>query len=89
MLLNSATVYETSQALPVNKYYLAMGTKNGAMPLFQSKICPKLKAQILQMRLQNVQEGLSFTAERKNCEIFNLSSYFHPSKIVFFRFFKA
>ena len=61
MLLNSATVYETSQALPVNKYYLAMGTKNGAMPLFQSKICPKLKAQILQMRFQNVQEGSKFT----------------------------
>ena len=31
----------------------------------QSKIFPKLKAQILQMRYQNVQEGSSFTVKRK------------------------
>ena len=40
----------------------------------------KLKAQILQMRYQNVQEGLKFSVER--FENFNLSSYFHQSKIV-------
>ena len=46
---------------------LAMGTKNGANGSFsvQSKIFTKLKAQIIQMRCQNVQEGSSFTAERK------------------------
>ena len=57
-------------------YLSAMGTKNGANASFsvQSKIFPKLKYQILQMRYQNVQEGSSFTEERKNWEIFNLSS---------------
>ena len=30
------------------------------------KIFPKLKAQILQMRYQNVQEGSSFTKEKEN-----------------------
>ena len=44
---------------------LAMGTKNGVNASFsvQSKIFPKLKAQIFQMRYQNVQEGSSFTEE--------------------------
>ena len=52
-----------------------MGIKNAANASFpfQSKICPKLKAQILKMRYHNVQEGSSFTAEKK-CEIFDLSS---------------
>ena len=47
---------------------LAMGEKNGANAPFsvQSKIFRKLKAQILQMRYQNVQEGSSFTVERKS-----------------------
>ena len=46
---------------------LAIDTKNGTNASFsvQSKIFPKLKAQILQMRYQNVQEGTSFTSERK------------------------
>ena len=58
---------------------LAMGIKNGTNASFsvQCKIFPKLKVKILQMRYQNVQEGSSFTAERKNCEIFNLPSCFH------------
>ena len=45
-----------------------MGIKNGANASFsvQSKIFPKTKAQILQMRYQNVKEGSSFSAERKN-----------------------
>ena len=49
---------------------LAMGTKNGVNGSFsvQSKIFTKLKAQIIQMRYQNVQEGSSFTAERKKCD---------------------
>ena len=66
-----------------------MGTKNGGNTSFsvQCKIFPKLKAPIFQMRYQNVQEGSSFTVERKNCENFNLSSCFHQSKIeIFFDF---
>ena len=44
-----------------------MGTKNGANATFsvQSKKFPKLKAQILQIRYQNLQEDSSFTVERK------------------------
>ena len=44
-----------------------MGTKNGTNASFsvQSKIFPKLKAQILQIRYQNVQEGSGFTVEEK------------------------
>ena len=56
---------------------LAVGTKKGPMPLFQfklqSKIFPKLKAQIL----LNVQEGSSFTVKRKNSKNFNLLSCIH------------
>ena len=65
---------------------ISNGHKNGANASFsvQSKIFPKRKAQILQMRYRNVQEGSSFTAERKNCEIFNISSCFHQSKQVIF-----
>ena len=50
-----------------------MGIKNGANASFplQSKIFPKLKAQMLQMRYQNVQEGSSFTAEKKNVKCFH------------------
>ena len=52
-----------------------MGIKNGANASFsvQSKIFPKLKAQILQVRYQNVQNGSNFTIERKKSENFNLS----------------
>ena len=32
----------------------------------QSEIFPRLKAQILQIRYQNILEGLGFTVERKN-----------------------
>ena len=68
-----------------------MGTKNGANASFsvQSKIFPKLKAQILQMRYQNVQEGSSFTVKRKKSENFNLSSCLHQSEmVIFFDFLK-
>ena len=43
-----------------------MGTKNGANASFsvQSKVFPKLKAQILEIGYQNVQEGLGFTAKK-------------------------
>ena len=53
-----------------------MGIKNGAAASFsvQSKILPKLKAQILQMRQKNVQEGPGFTIERKESEIFTFLS---------------
>ena len=46
---------------------LVMGIKNGANASFsvQSKIFPKLKAQILQMRYQNVQKGSGFTVTLK------------------------
>ena len=44
-----------------------MGKNNGANISFsvQSKIFPKLKAHILQMRHQNIQEGLGFTVGTK------------------------
>ena len=61
-----------------------MGIKNCANATFsvQSKIFPKQKVKILQMRYQNVPDGLSYTIEReKKSEIFNLS-YFHQSKMV-------
>ena len=47
---------------------LAMSTKYriNASYSVQSKIFPKLKAQILQMRYQNFEEGSSFTTEKKN-----------------------
>ena len=43
------------------------GHKNRANASFlvQSKIFPKLKAQILQMRYQNIKKGSGFTVERK------------------------
>ena len=46
---------------------LVMDIKNGSNTSFtvQSKIFPKLKAQIWQMRYQNIQEGSGFTVERK------------------------
>ena len=62
---------------------------NGANIPFsvQNQIFTKIKAKISQMRHQNIQEGSSFTEERKKSEIFSLSPCFHQSKIVFFRFF--
>ena len=51
-----------------NKYWRrAMAIKNGANASFQvqSKIFPKLKSQILQMRYQHVPAGSGFTVERK------------------------
>ena len=44
-----------------------MGIKNGANASFsvQSQIFPKLKAQILKMRDQNVQEDSNFTVDEK------------------------
>ena len=61
-----------------------MGIKNGGNNSFsvQSKLFPKLKAQILQMRYQNVQKGSSFTAKRE--KIVKFSPCFHQSKTVFF-----
>ena len=60
--------------------YISNGQKTAANAnasfSVQSKIFPKLKAQILQMRFKNVQEGSSFTVERKIYEIFILSSCF-------------
>ena len=46
---------------------ISWAQKNGANAPFsvQSNLFPKLKAQILQIRYQNVHEGSSFTAERK------------------------
>ena len=61
---------------------------NGASFSVQSKIFPKIKAKIFQIRYQNVQEGSSFSVERKNSEIFNVSC-FYQSKIIFFFIFKA
>ena len=48
-------------------FLLAIGTENGANASFsvQCNIFPKLKAQILQMRYQNVYEGSGFTTEKK------------------------
>ena len=45
-----------------------MGIQIGANASFsiQSKIFPKLKAHILQMRCQNVQEGSNITVEGNN-----------------------
>ena len=57
--------------------FISKGHKNGANVSFlvESKIYPKLKGQILQMRYQNIHEGSDFTAERKKNEIFNLSMF--------------
>ena len=70
---------------------LVMGITNGDNASFsvQCKIFPKLKAQISQMRHQNVLEGLSPAVNRKKTENYNLSSCFHQTKMVFFRFFRA
>ena len=43
-----------------------MGIKNGASFSVVCEIFPKLKAQILQTRYQNVQKSSGFTVERKN-----------------------
>ena len=60
-------------------YVLAMGIKNGVNASFsvQGKIYSKLKAQILQMRYQNVLEGSGFTVERKKIRKFQFLSCFH------------
>ena len=67
--------------LPKSRADISNGHKNGANISVQRKIFPKLKAQIIQIWYLNVQEGSSFTAGRKNCKIFNLSSCFHQSRI--------
>ena len=41
-------------------------------------------SQILQVKYQKVQEDSGFTAEKKNCEIFNSSSCFQKWKIDIF-----
>ena len=57
-----------------------MGLKIEPMPFFSSdKIFSKLRAQILQMRYQNVPEGLD-CREKDKSESFNLSSCSHQSK---------
>ena len=45
---------------------ISNGHKNGANVSYsvQSKILPEIKAQILQIGYQNVQEGLGFTAKK-------------------------
>ena len=61
----------------------------GPMLLFQFKVKknPKLKAQILQMRYQNVPGSPGYNLDRNNSEIVNLSSCFYQSKIVIFSIF--
>ena len=58
--------------------YISNEHKNGANASFsvQSKIFPNLKAQILQMRYQNIQEGSGFILERKKNLKFSIYHHF-------------
>ena len=84
------TIFVTFREIDsISKWTISISNehKNGANASFsvKSKIFPKLKAQILQMRNQNVQESLGFTVERKKIKKkINLSLCFHQSKIVTF-----
>ena len=55
-------------------YWKVMDIQNWANDSFpvQSKIFPKLKAKILQMRYLNVQEGPEFAVESKKIVIFSI-----------------
>ena len=73
-------------------HILVMGIKNGTNVSFsvQSNILPEVKAQILQMRYQNVQGLLGFTEERKKiCNIQFIIMFLSVKNCnFFFQFFK-